>query len=297
MSEHITVLLQESIDALKPKADSIIVDATANGGGHSAKLLEHLGNKGLLISIDVDPAACENLRMRFSGRENVRIVNNNFRNIDAVLEKEGIEHVDGILADLGWSTNQFEPQEGVAARGFSFMHDEPLLMTYGEPTTYPFTARDIVNRWDEEDIANVLYGYADERASRKIAKAIILARKDAPIMTSGKLAEIITAVMPRKGKVHPATKTFQALRIAVNDELGALTDFIDESIMKLNPGGRLAIITFHSIEDRIVKHKFQDALKSGVAINPIKKHMNPTRSEILANPRARSAKLRIIERI
>lgn len=300
MSAHITVLKDESIVALNINSRATIVDATANGGGHSEAILEHWeheGEKGgTLLSIDVDLGACARLRERFLSCKNVRVVNDNFRNIDAILKKEGIEEVHGILADLGWSTNQFETAEGMPGRGFSFLKDEPLLMTYGNGESYPFTARDIVNRWEEEDIANVLYGYADERASRKIARAIIEARKKEYIASSAQLAHIVLGVMKRKGKIHPATKTFQALRIAVNDELGALTEFIQKSIACLAPGGRLVIITFHSIEDRLVKQAFKTAVQEGKATNPIKKPITPSREETKQNPRARSAKLRILEK-
>ncbi len=297
---HKTVLPREAIDALHITPGSIIVDVTANGGGHSDAILHHVGGEGLLVSIDVDPGAVAVLRTRFAqeieqGR--ARVVCGNFRTIDTLLVNEGINEVHGILADLGWSSNQFEPSEGSEKRGFSFMHDEPLLMTYGDPARYAFTARDIVNTWKESDIANVLYGYGEERHSRKIAKAIIDSRANTLIETSGQLADIITSVMPRRGKIHPATKTFQALRIAVNDELDALSEFIEKGFRMLSPGGRLAIITFHSIEDRIVKHTFKDLVKQGHAHNPIKKHIVAGRDEVAENPRARSAKLRIIERI
>jgi len=297
MDTHITVLPRESIDALKLREGSVVVDATANGGGHTARMLEVVGKSGVVVAIDVDPKACAGLRERFSDEVRVgrlKVVEGNFRDISAHLDVLGITEVDGILADLGWSTNQFDAVDD--GRGFSFRRDEPLLMTYGNPEGYPFTARDIVNRWTEEDIANVLYGYADERASRKIARIIVEERQKKPIQTSGQLATLIESALGRRGKIHPATKTFQALRIAVNDELGALESFIAGSLTKLKSLGRLAIITFHSIEDRIVKHRFKDAIDTNVATNPIKKHIDPTRTEILDNPRARSAKLRIIER-
>jgi 16S rRNA (cytosine1402-N4)-methyltransferase len=296
MSGHITVMEGEAVDALRAKRGSVVVDATANGGGHAARIHERIGNDGTLIAIDVDPRACAVLKERFKEASSVHVHNANFRTIAEVLAREDRAQVDGILADLGWSTNQFETAEGYEGRGFSFNRDEPLLMTYGDPSTYVFTARDIVNRWKEEDIANVLYGYADERLSRKIARAIVAAREGATITTSGALADIILKALPRKGKLHPATKTFQALRIAVNDELGALTEFIEASVAHLTPGGRLVIITFHSIEDRIVKHAFKKYVEEGIGTNPIKKPLTPTDTELQSNPRARSAKLRIFEK-
>lgn len=296
MSGHITVLKDESINALEVQRDSTIVDATADGGGHSLGILERLGEGGRLVSIDVDPASCSRLRELFTKSANACVMNGNFRHIDALLKAEGIEKVDGILADLGWSTNQFETAEGYEGRGFSFNKDEPLFMTYGDPKTYPFTARDIVNGWDEEDIANVLYGYGDERASRKIARTIAAAREKEYIGSSKQLADVIETAQKRHGKTHPATKTFQALRIAVNDELKALEDFIEKSITMLAPYGRLAIITFHSIEDRIVKNAFKDSQAANITTNLIKKPITPSKDELRQNPRARSAKLRILEK-
>jgi 16S rRNA (cytosine1402-N4)-methyltransferase len=297
MSGHITVMEREAVDALLLKRSSVVVDATANGGGHSSRIVKLLGSEGKLISIDIDPRACAVLRERLKDTNYVSVLEANFRDIDRVLSTEGISHVDAILADLGWSTNQFETAEGYEGRGFSFNADEPLLMTYGDPSTYAFTAQSIVNGWKEEDIANVLYGYADERYSRKIARAIVAAREVASIKTSGALAKVIEDALPRRGKLHPATKTFQALRIAVNDELGALTEFIEKSIEVLKPGGRLAIITFHSIEDRIVKHTFKKFIDEGKGRSPIKKPLVPTSEETRNNPRARSAKLRIYEKL
>lgn len=302
MDTHITVLPRESVEALSIRKGSVIVDATANGGGHSKAIVDtqsHHGG-GVLVSIDIDPKACTSLETRFApeiDQGRVKVVRGNFRDIDMHLSSLSIEKVDGILADLGWSTNQFEAVGDMPPRGFSFMKDEPLVMTYGNPREYSFTATDIVNRWNEEDIANVLYGYADERHSRRIASAIVAARKNHAITTSGELSSVILEAMPRRGKLHPATKTFQALRIAVNDELAALETFIASGFERLASGGRFAIISFHSIEDRIVKLRFKQLVAEGKAHNPIKKHISPTDEEIEQNPRARSAKLRIIERI
>lgn len=291
MSEHITVLGKEAVDALKLEEGSVAIDATANGGGHSREIHKKIGTEGLLIAIDVDPAAIALLKDSFTA-PNVRIVKENFRNLEQVRDTEQLDRVDGILADLGWSTNQFE----TGGRGLSFRYDEPLLMTYGDPETYSFTAQDIVNRWDEEDIANVLYGYADERNSRKIARAIVEARREKEIKTTGDLTEIIYRVLPKKGRIDPATKTFQALRIAVNDEYGALRDLLDSSLRILSDHGRLAIITFHSGEDKIVKDFMRNAKDSGQGILITKKPITPARAEILRNPRARSAKLRVFEK-
>ena len=284
MSRHITVLETEAIDALAITGDSVIVDATANGGGHSQKIRAKLGGAGLLIALDVDPAACATLESiaREEGAP-MKVHNANFRTIERVLVAANIPSVDGILADLGWSTNQFE----AGGRGFSFMHDEPLIMTYGDPAAYAFTALDIVNGWKEDDIANVLYGYAEERKSRAIAKAIVTARREAEIMTSGQLAHVVLSVLKMKGRIHPATKTFQALRIAVNDEYRALTDFLDGSLASLRSGGRLAIITFHSGEDRIVKDAFRTWARAEKVCLITKKPQVPTRAEVRRLTRGR----------
>jgi 16S rRNA (cytosine1402-N4)-methyltransferase len=295
MSGHITVMEREAVSALNAKRGSVFVDATANGGGHTAKLAETIGNEGAVIAIDVDPAACRVLTERFRDVPQVKVRQANFRELARVVADEGIAQVDGVLADLGWSTNQFESAQGYEGRGFSFQRDEPLLMTYGDPKAYPFTARDIVNGWKEEDIANVLYGYAEERSSRKIARAIVTAREKQPIETSCQLSQVIEEAIPRRGKLHPATKTFQGLRIAVNDELGALEDLVRDGIRALAPRGVMAIITFHSIEDRIVKRMFKEAEVAGTGI-PIKKPVAPSKEEIRKNPRARSAKLRTFTR-
>ncbi len=291
MSGHITVMESEAVSALKAKRGAVFVDATANGGGHTALLKEAVGEEGVVIAIDLDPAAVKTLTERFHDAPQVRARQANFRELAHVLSEEGIANVNGVLADLGWSTNQFETNEGYEGRGFSFQKDEPLHMTYGDPKTYPFTARDIVNGWKEEDIANVLYGYAEERQSRKIARKIVAVREVKPIETSGQLAQIVEEAMPRRGRLHPATKTFQALRIAVNDELGALETLVRDGITALAPGGVMVIITFHSIEDRIVKRMFKEAEALAMGI-PIKKPMTASLDEIKQNPRARSAKLR-----
>ncbi len=293
---HQTVFLTEAVDALVLKEDAVVVDATGGVGGHSARILESLGADGTLIIIDADPSVVSALKEKFStpakATPTIHIILGNFRHITTLAGSVGIGRVDAVLADLGWNSEQFRE----SGRGFSFQHDEPLLMTYGSPATYPFVARDIVNDWKEEQIADVLYAYADERYARRIAKGIVDARKKTPIETTRDLLTIIEKAVPvryRHGRLHPATKTFQALRIAVNDELDALRDFIEGSIALLAPQGRLAIVTFHSIEDRIVKQLFKAYEDDGIGERVTKKPLVPTREESLANPRARSAKLRI----
>lgn len=295
---HTPVFLRESLDALNLKKGSAVVDATLGSGGHSNALLvalEELGG-GTLIGIDVDPQAIGALREKLHGTHtSVHLVESNFTDLEKALRVADLEEADAILADLGWRIEQFT--EG--GRGFSFQNDEPLLMTYGNPEDYAFTASDLLNSWEEADIANVLFGYGEERYARRIARAVVEARKTAPIQTTLQFVEIINRAVPRgyrHGRIHAATKSFQALRIAVNDELAVLKELINVAIRVLTPGGRLAIITFHSIEDRLVKEAFRELERAGDAVRIGKKPQKPTQDELTANPRARSAKLRVIEK-
>jgi 16S rRNA (cytosine1402-N4)-methyltransferase len=297
--KHITVLKDESIQQLNLKQGSVVVDCTLGSGGHSRAILEQIGAKGTLIALDADEAAItagESLKNEY--KSTIHLVNKNFRTLGAVLETLNIEHVDAILADLGWRTEQFAGTEG-EARGFSFSADEPLKMTFGNSSQYSFTAADIVNDWKEEDIANVIYGYGEDRAARRIARAIVAARELAPITTAKGLAAIVESAVPVRGysKIHPATKTFQALRIAVNDEFDALSELLHVSLSSLKPEGRLAVISFHSLEDRIVKHTFRDFVHDQQCVLVHKKPITPTPEELQANPRSRSAKLRTIEKL
>jgi 16S rRNA (cytosine1402-N4)-methyltransferase len=211
------------------------------------------------------------------------------------LDEEHIEKVDGILADLGWRMEQFSGN----GKGFSFQVDEPLVMTYGDPESYPFTASDIVNEWDEENLIDILEGYGEERYARRIAKGIVKAREGTPISTTFDLVRVITESVPhsyRKGKINPATRTFQALRMTVNDELGVLASFLEAAERRLAEGGRLVVITFHSLEDRVVKHTLRDFARDQRGTVLTKKPILPTREEILSNRRSRSAKLRVFEK-
>ncbi|OGG93205.1 16S rRNA (cytosine(1402)-N(4))-methyltransferase, partial [Candidatus Kaiserbacteria bacterium RIFCSPLOWO2_12_FULL_52_8] len=245
---------------------------------------------------DADPDAVERGREVFARdrrpeRQVAHIVNDNFRNLERILERLKIGHVDAVLFDLGWSGYQI-----ASPRGFSFQNDEPLLMTYGETGE---TAADIVNTYSEEDLANLIYTYGEERYARGIAKAIVAERAKGRILTTGSLVATVLAGTPRSyhtRKIHPATKTFQALRIAVNDEIGSLKEGLVAALNVLTPCGRLAVITFHSIEDRVVKNILRDASRNGLGSLTPKKPLTPTRAEILANRRARSAKLRVFER-
>jgi 16S rRNA (cytosine1402-N4)-methyltransferase len=289
--EHITVLQQEAVDGLTLAPSDTVVDATFGSGGHAKEIIKRLDGKGTYIGIDADETAFTGKSFK-DAKPTIHLVNNNFRNITDILGSLHIKNADAILADLGWRMEQFA--EG--GKGFSFMHDEPLHMTFGDPSKYDFTARDVVNEWGESSLADIIFGYGEERASRKIAKAIVDARKKAPIETTGELVTIIESVFPKLHyrKVNPSTKTFQALRIAVNDELGALEQFLKDGFASLSEGGRMAIITFHSLEDRVVKHYFRTLKDAGLANVTTKKPIVPSREELSQNPRARSAKLRII---
>jgi 16S rRNA (cytosine1402-N4)-methyltransferase len=292
---HITVLREEGVEALNIKPDSIVADATLGAHGHADLILSKLAKKGTFIGIDADPLAIENATLDLNGEAKIILSVGNFREINSILDAHAIEKVDAILADLGWRMEQFSGN----GKGFSFQVDEPLVMTYGDSALYPFTARDIVNEWEEESIDNILEGYGEERFHGRIARNIVEARTTTPIETTHDLVEIVKRAVPafyRNGKINPATRTFQALRIAVNDELRALEDFLKKSVERLEEGGRLAVITFHSLEDRIVKHTFRTFAHDGRGIVITKKPILPTREEIIKNPRSRSAKLRIFQK-
>lgn len=294
MSKHITVLLEEAVESLALRSDSTVVDATYGAGGHANRILEELNSSGTYIGIDIDETALQIIPDN-PHQATVHLVNQNFSQLETILRSLHIKKVDGILADLGWRIEQFETGQ----KGLSFQKDEPLHMTYGKPGEYDFTAHDIVNTWDEEVIADIIFGYGEERAARRLAKRIIEARAEKPIETTFELRDLIAASIkgPVRGrKTHPATKTFQALRIAVNQELSVLETFIEAAVDALKPGGRLAIITFHSLEDRVVKQYFRRFKDSDVATLIVKKPLVPSSNELATNPRARSAKLRILEK-
>ncbi len=295
-SRHESVMMKEILDALSVKPSDTVVDATLGGAGHFSAFLTELGEGGVIVGIDADALAVERGREAYATdrrpeRPVAHLVNDNFRNLARILERLGVGEADAILFDLGWSGYQIS-----APRGFSFQNDEPLLMTYGEGGE---TAADIVNSSFEEHLSDIIFTYGEERFARSIARAIVEARSRERILTTGALVSAIYAGTPKwyqNGKIHPATKTFQALRIAVNDEIGALREGLSAALDALAPCGRLAIISFHSIEDRIVKNMLRDAVHAGLGIVATKKPITPARSEILANRRARSAKLRIFER-
>ena len=291
--KHITVLQREAVDALAVTSKSCIIDATYGGGGHAEAIIARLGKQGRYLGIDVDQTALT-YGLPLS-QADTTLVHGNFRDIAKIAQAHHFVPT-GILADLGWRTDQFTD----GGKGLSFTADEPLVMTFGHPDEYAFTAHDIVNDWSEETLADIFYGYADERYARRYAKAVVSARTKGRIATARELADVIVRSTPHRpgppSRIHPATKVFQALRIAVNDELGALNDFITDAVAVLAPQGRLAIISFHSIEDRIVKHRFRTLAEHDEVALITRRPITPSEEECKANHRARSAKLRIIQK-
>ncbi len=290
---HIPVLLKETIAGLRLVPGSKVFEGTVGLGGHSEAICDAIGSEGVFIGTDADRDSLSLAEERLLNKPCKKFLAcDNFRNIDRVLEAAKVEDVDAILLDIGLSSRQLD----IAPRGFSFLRDEPLLMTFNA-AGLGITAREIVNEWAEESIADIIYGYGEEHAARRIAHAIVEARAVKPIETSAELAAIVKKSVPavlRFGRIHPATKTFQALRIAVNDELGALREGLTKGFQFLAPQGRMAVITFHSLEDRIVKDFFRERVKEELAVAVEKKPIVPSEDETKENPRARSAKLRII---
>ena len=295
---HKTVLLHESIDGLDIKNGDIFVDGTLGGGGHSEEVCKRFGDSVVMIGIDLDPEAIERASARIAPlHPNIKYLQGSFRNIDTLLASIGIEKVNKILLDIGLSSNQFED----SGRGFSFQKDEPLIMSFKKDLKpEDLTAREIVNTWDLENIESILSGYGEEQFSWKIAKAIVASREEKPIETTTDLVNIIKIATPKwyhHKRIHPATKTFQALRITVNDEIESLKEGVIRGFDILESGGRLAVISFHSIEDRIVKNFYKEKVEQGVGKILTKKPIIPSDEEIEENHRSRSAKLRIIEKI
>ncbi len=306
---HISILPEACLDALRISPDGIYVDATMGGAGHSLRIAERLTG-GRLICIDRDDEAIRNARDRLAPVwERVTVVKSDFRQLDRVLAGQALAGADGILFDLGVSS----PQLDHAGRGFSYMQDAPLDMRMDRQQA--LTAAEVVNTWSRESLRRILFEYGEERYAPLIAAAIERERAKQPIETTAALAGVIRDAMPAKAlreKQHPAKRSFQAIRIAVNDELSALREAMDKAIDALNPGGRLAVITFHSLEDRIVKAAFRQAAEGCTCPKdfpvcvcgrtpkvrlPGRKPILPTAQEIAANPRARSAKLRVCERL
>jgi len=304
-SPHQPVLYQEIIHALQPKRGGRYVDGTLGAGGHARGILEACAPDGQLLGLDVDPQAVTIARKNLAPYEGrIHLVQASYTTLSVQLKDLGWDLVDGIVLDLGASSMQFDTAE----RGFSFMQDAPLDMRFG-PHMHQ-TAADIVNSYLERELADLIYEFGEERDSRKIARAIVKAR---PLHTTRELAAAIEAVSPRRGdRIHPATRTFQALRIAVNDELSSIKSVLPQAVTALRSGGRLAVISFHSLEDRIVKEFFREQSRDlvnppyeqiyEIERNAILKEVNrkpitSSEEEAMNNPRARSAKLRIAEKI
>ncbi len=292
---HITVLLQESIDGLDIHPRTIFVDGTLGSAGHSEEVVKRYGSSVRIIGIDMDEDALKRAQQRFSKLDaNYTFVQSNFRNIDTVLKDLSIDKVDRILLDIGLSSNQFEE----SGRGFSFQKDEPLTMTFKKnPNDEDLTARTIVNEWSLETLTLIIKNYGEEQFAYKIAKAIVAEREAGPIETTTQLQNVILAATPgwyHHRKTHYATKTFQALRIAVNDELQALQEGLRKGFERLNSGGRIAVISFHSLEDRIVKNFFKQRVIDGEGTLITKKPIVPSDAEVEKNRRSRSAKLRVL---
>ncbi len=304
---HVSVLLNETVDSLNIRKNGIYVDCTCGGAGHSKEILKRLGDEGRLIAIDQDPDAIEIIKERIGNDNRVTVVHDNFSNLRKILAELEIEKVDGIMADLGVSSHQFDKAE----RGFSFHNDAPLDMRMSQQG---MTAADVVNTYSENELVRIFRDYGEEKFSRRIAQSIINEREKAPIERTVELAEIIKNAIPaatRRSGGHPARRCFQAIRLEVNGELEKLKSTLDDMFYSLSEGGRVSIITFHSLEDRIVKKAFAKYCKgcecppqTPVCICgktpdgtlPFKKVL-PSEREIEVNPRSRSATLRCVERV
>ncbi len=299
LPSHIPVLAREVVELLRLPQGAVVIDATLGAGGHSRAILNQIGPKGIVIGIDKDEdaitVASKNLSSVIRSHHQLVAVRGSYTDLDSIFSTAAKNwrcgRPDGILFDLGLSSLQLE-----SGRGFSFAIDAPLDMRFDQ--SGELTAESIVNSYSQPDLADILWQLGEERASRRIAKAIFEARKKQRIRTTQELAQNIIKVKPwQRGKIHPATLTFQALRMAVNSELTNLTQALPKAIALLKPGGRLAVISYHSLEDRIVKNIFRDTAKTGLAKLITKKPIRPSLAEIKANPRSRSAKLRVIEKV
>ena len=298
---HKSVLFDESVKALDLNCNKIIMDGTAGGGGHSAEIAKTAKR---LIAVDQDPDAISVLNERLGSRDNVTIVHNNFSDIKNILKELNIDGIDGLLLDLGVSSFQLD----TADRGFSFHKDAPLDMRMSKSG---LSARDVVNTYSEQELSDIIFKYGEEKFARRIAANIVKARADKPVETTFELVDIIKSSMPQRAMrdSHPARRTFQAIRIEVNGELDVLSSTLDDAFDCLNKGGRIAVITFHSLEDRIVKEKFNEWCKGCICPKEfpvcvcgnkpkgkVFKAVSPSEEELEVNPRARSSRLRIFEK-
>jgi len=286
-------MLEEVISSLNLKEGKTIVDATVGGGGHAREILGRITPGGRLIGLDADEAALEKTRAVLKDFEgSFTLLHDNFRHLDSGLSKEGVKKVDGIIFDCGISSYQIEEGD----RGFSIKYEARLDMRMDKRLT--LTAFDIVNKFKEDKLSDIIKKFGEERFHRKIAGRIAEARVKKPIETTYELASLIRRTVGfRGGRIDPATRTFQALRIAVNDELGALEEGVKQAVSWLKAGGRICVISFHSLEDRIVKHLFKGYSALGIVRIITKKPMRPSPLEVMMNPRSRSAKLRVAERV
>lgn len=305
---HIPVLLHQAVDGLQIFSDGVYVDGTMGGGGHSSEILSHLAGTGRLIGIDQDSEAVAVCRQRLGNHKNLTVVNDNFRNIKAILSQLGISSIDGALLDLGVSSYQIDN----AARGFSYMADAPLDMRMNQHN--PLDAYTVVNTYREDRLAAIFFDYGEERFSRRIAANIVHQREKKPIETTAELVDIIRHSVPERMQQrgsHPAKRVFQAIRIEVNGELQILQQALEDFFDSLNPSGRLCVITFHSLEDRIVKQTFASFAAGCICPKELpvcvcgrqprgrvitKKPIEPDEGERERNPRAKSAKLRIVQK-
>lgn len=307
--KHVSVLLNECIEGLNIKENGIYVDCTLGGAGHSSHILKHLSKDGLLVGIDQDNDALKAAKERLKDYENVKYVHNNFYNIDDILSELNIDKVDGILMDLGVSSYQLDE----ASRGFSYMNNAHLDMRMNQEND--LSAYEVVNNYSEEELYKIIRDYGEEKFAKRVASFIVKNREIKPIETTFELVEIIKNAIPAKARregPHPAKRTFQAIRIEVNSELKILNRAIEDGVNRLNKGGRMAIITFHSLEDRIVKLKYRELEnpctcpkefpicvcgKKPIVKVLTKKGIAPNKEEIEQNPRSRSAKVRIVEKL
>ncbi len=292
--KHKSVLLQEVLEALQVKPSDIVFDGTLGSAGHAKEFIKRLGKNGVFIGSDLDKKSLQIAKEQISVMQSkckVLLFQGNFKDIKKFLEKANLTHINKALLDLGWSKDQFED----FGKGFSFLKDEPLDMRFDE--SQELSAYEIVNFWSEETLADIIFGFGQERKARQIAKVIVAARQKKPISSSRELAKIVSQVFPKRYfKINPATKTFQALRIAVNSELEVLKEALENIENVLAPEGRLAVISFHSLEDRIVKNTFKNWVKEAKGTLLNKKPIVPSAQEIKENKSARSAKLRVYEK-
>lgn len=283
---HLPVMLREAVELLGLRPGKTYIDATVGLGGHAEEILRHIGPRGRLLGLDRDPEALERAKKRLSD-ERAILVKARFSEMKEVARENGIEKVDGVLFDFGVSMLQLKGE----GRGFSFLSDEPLDMRM-DPAE-PLTAEKLVNECPEGELENIIRDYGEERRARRVARAITTHRRKGRIRTCSELAEIVArALGGRRGKTHPATRTFQALRIAVNDEIGEIRRGLEASLGMMQPGGRLVAISYHSLEDRAVKQFMKESKDEGLMNILTKKPLRPLSEEVIANPSARSARLR-----